>query len=106
MPEIRQEGAGEARDVFAPIAQRGHLNDRASQAEVKVLSKAPGCDFRFEIAVRCGHDADIDAAFLTPSDSAHGAIFEHAEQPGLELEGQLADLVEEDGPAVGAFEGA
>ena len=53
-----------------------------------------------------GDHAHVDPAVLVFAHPAHGAGLQHAQQLGLQLQGQLADLVEEDGAAVGLEEGA
>src|SRR6185437_8359598 len=58
-----------------------------------------------EIAVRRGEDADVDVDALVAADALDAALLERAEQLGLHLERQLADLVDEDGALVGLLEG-
>src|SRR5207245_1178503 len=51
-------------------------------------------------------DADVDALLRRPTDGAHFALLEHAEQLHLHGQRELADLVEEHRPALGLAEDA
>jgi hypothetical protein len=53
-----------------------------------------------------GDDADIDLADGGLADALDLAAVEDAQELGLEVEGELADLVEEEGAAVGLLEAA
>ena len=59
-----------------------------------------------EIAVGRGDDADVDSERLLSADPLERAVLEHAQQPHLRVERQLANLVEEQRAAVGALEPA
>src|SRR5262249_43389625 len=59
--------------------------------------KAPGADLFGEIAGRCGHDAHVDVERLLPAHSPDLARLDDAQKLGLQIERELADLVEEDG---------
>ena len=63
-------------------------------------------DAFFEAAVGGGENADIDFDGAVAADAFEFAFLEEAEQLGLDLRGNLADFVEEDGAAVGQFETA
>ncbi len=57
-----------------------------------------------QIAVRRGNQPHVHFARLHRADALHLAVLEHAQQLGLHGQRQLADLVEEQRAAVGAFE--
>src|SRR5262249_54016635 len=57
-----------------------------------------------EVAVGGGDDAHVDGDGLGSADALEGPLLEDAEELGLALGGELADLVEEQGPAVGELE--
>src|SRR5690606_27158759 len=59
-----------------------------------------------EVAVGGRDDADVDGEGALRAEPAHLAALEDAEQLGLEVLRQLAELVEEDGAAVGLLEDA
>ena len=56
--------------------------------------------------MRGGDDADVDVDRLRLADAAHLAAIEHAQQLRLEVERELADLVEEQRAAVGGLDQA
>ena len=53
-----------------------------------------------------GDDAHVDPAIDLAADAPDLAALERAQEPRLQVERQLADLVEEQRAAVGALEGA
>ena len=59
-----------------------------------------------QVAVGGGDDAHVDRDGSCAAEPAHHARLERAQQLRLQLERQLADLVEEERAAVGALEGA
>jgi hypothetical protein len=58
-----------------------------------------------EIAVGGGDDAHVDGDGPSRADGLHLAALDRAQQPGLEIDVQLSDLVEEQSAAVSAHEG-
>ncbi len=56
--------------------------------------------------MRCGEDPHVDLDPRLAADAPEGALLEHAEQGGLHPGRELADLVEEERPAVGLLEEA
>ena len=57
-----------------------------------------------EVAIGGRQEADIDLDGLVAADAEDLAVFEHAQQLGLEVERHIADLVEKEGAAVGVLE--
>ena len=102
----RQEEARERQDVLAARAQRLDCDRDDVEPEVEVLAEAAGGDGIAEVAVGGGHHAHVDVPRLRRAHSLHLAVLEHAQQLGLELGRDLADLVEEERAAVGALEAA
>ena len=88
-------------------ASGGIVNRQDVDAVEEVLAEAPGLHLGGEIAVRRGDDADVDLHVLAGRRGA-GSISscEHAEELHLEVQRQLADLVEEERAAVGLLEEA
>ena len=66
----------------------------------------PGLDVLRQVAVRRGDDADVDLPAPVLADATHLALLERAEELRLEAQRHLADLVEEERPAVGRLEEA
>ena len=93
--EVDQEVLGEEEDVVPAGPERGRLHGDHIDAEVEVLAEKPFLDGGFEVTVRRRHEADVERDLLTSPDRTDGALLEGAEQLGLEREGQVADLVEQ-----------
>ena len=102
---VHQE-AGEVGDVLHALAQGGQVDRHHVEPVVEVLAEAPGLDLGFEVAVGGGDDAHVDLDGAGAADALQLAFLQHAQQLGLEGGGDLADLVEEQGAAVGLLEAA
>ena len=74
------------------------------EPEVEVLAEAALPDLLLEIAVRGAEHADVHLDLRPPSEPAEPPLLEHAEELRLQLERQLADLVEEERAVVGELE--
>ena len=96
-----EEVAREQRNVVAPLAQRRHAQPHDVQAVEEIFAEAPGSHVVFEIAVRRRDDSHVDRLHGRAADHRHRAFLHEAQQLRLHFERQLADLVEEDGAAVG-----
>jgi len=57
-----------------------------------------------QVSAGRSHDADVDRNRLLGSDSPNLLLLEHTEQLDLQVNGHLADLVEEDRPSVSELE--
>ena len=66
----------------------------------------PCVDHRAQIAVGRGDPAHVDLERARAADALEAALLEHAQQLGLQLGLELADLVEEERAAVGQLEPA
>jgi hypothetical protein len=98
-----EEMRGEQGQILAPLAQRRDLDHQDGQAEEEVLAH-PGVPHRDERSIGGGNGAHVDAPAVEPADGPHVAVLQHAQQLRLDLEGQLADFVEEEAPAVRGHE--
>ena len=94
------------RDVVAALAQRRQRDLRDVQAEEEIPPELPLLDHAREIAVRGGHDADVDLARALAADPPQLALLQDAQQLALHAGRHLADLVEEQRAAVGDLEQA
>ena len=89
------------------VAQRRQLDADHVQAVVEVLAEAARRVTRsVEILVRRGDHAHVDADRRLAADAVELAFREHAQQPRLQRERHVADLVEEQRAAVGLLEAA
>jgi hypothetical protein len=75
---------GEHRHVVAAIPQRRQVDAREIQVRVQVLAELPGGHRLFEIAVRRGHQAEVDAHFAAAARARELSFLHHAQQPCLQ----------------------
>jgi hypothetical protein len=93
-------------DVVGALAQGRQVDADDAEPVEQVLAEAPGPDLVLEVAVGRRDDPDVDLDRLARPDPPDLALLEGAQQLGLEIERQLAELVEEQGPAVSQLEQA
>ena len=84
------------RDLLAPIAQRRHVDPDHAQAVEQVLAELSVSHALLEIGVGRGHHADVDPLRTRIADRQNLTLLEESQQFGLHVEGQVADLVEEE----------
>ncbi len=94
------------RDVLAPVAQRRHLDRHDVEPIEQILAEAAGADLAGKVAVRRRDDADIDLDPARPADPLEGLLLQRADDLALGLERHVGDLVEKQGAAMRALEGA
>src|SRR3984957_12146683 len=98
--EISDEG----RDRLPSFAQ-GRYKDRGrTHAEVEIVAKRAGFDHRAQVAIRRRHQSQINLVAMGRAYRLNLMRLDRAQQLGLELERQLADLVKEQRAAVGRAE--
>ena len=99
-----QEVLGERQHVLGAIAQRRqhHLDD--VEAIEEILAERALAHALRQIAVGRRQDAHVDLLRSRRAERAQLALLQHAQELGLQLRRQVADLVEEDGAAVGLDE--
>src|SRR5690606_31087979 len=102
-PDSGEQSLGNQHDVVATFAQRRQLQLDHVEAVVEVLAEQALVRQCLEVPVGGGHQPHIDLLRLDRADAADLAFLQYPQQPGLGLQGQLADLVEEQGTAVGGF---
>jgi hypothetical protein len=66
------------------------------EAVVEVLAEAPGGDLLLEVAVGRGDEAHVDGDGLDAAHAVDLALLDRAQELHLHLDGDLADLVEEE----------
>ena len=93
-------------DVVAAIAQRRQVQVHDVEAVVEVLAEAAGLHLDLEVAVGGGEDADVDRLGAGVADAHHHLLLQRAQDLDLQRQRHLADLVEEQGAAVGRLEAA
>ena len=99
----REEVVGEQRQIFLPLPQRRHLHGKNAEPIVQVLTKAPGRRLGAQIPIGRRHDTDIDAPRPLLADPFKLSLLQNTEQLRLQLQRDLADLVEKQRPVLGQF---
>ena len=94
------------RHVLLAFAQGRHVNGHDVEAEKQVLAEFLAFDAFFQVPVGGGDDADVHLDGAVAADAFQFALLQDAQQLGLDLRGNLADFVQQDGAAVGQFEPA
>jgi hypothetical protein len=103
---LAQEMFGQFGDVVLSLAQRRDLDEEDAQPVVEVLAKAARRDLAGEIAIGGRDEPYVDVARTVLSYALVLAFLNGAEELGLQLERDLADLVEKERAAVGRLEPA
>ena len=104
--ETRKDVLDQKRQVLGPFAQRGQPNFEHRQPVVEVGPETPRVDFRLQAAIGGRDDSDVHRHVAALTDALQLLALEHAQKLRLELEAQLADLVEEDGAVLSRLERA
>ena len=84
------------RNLFAPFAQRRHVDANHGQAVEQILAKFSFRDALFEVGVGGGQHAHVHSLRVCFADRHDLVLFEEAQQLGLHVERQVADLVEKE----------
>ena len=103
---LREEVAHDERDVLLALAQRRHVDRHHREAEVEILAELALLHLALQVLLGRRDDADVDLDGAVAADAPDLALLEHAQELGLQVERQLAELVEEDGAAVRQLERA
>lgn len=101
-----EEVFGQCRNVFAAIGQARNVDADDVQPVEQVFAELAGLHQGFQVLVRRGDDAHVDPHRRVAADPVELAIGQHAQQAGLGVGRHVADLVEEQGAAVGLLEAA
>ena len=96
----------EQRQIRQALAQRRELDAHLRDAEEEIAAEAPRVHLRAEIAPRRREHAHVDRLEGAAAHALHLLLAERAQELGLQVDGQLAELVEEERPAVGLGERA
>jgi hypothetical protein len=101
-----QQLGDEEGEVLAAGAQGGEGHADDGEAVVEVGAEGSVGDLGDEVVARGGEEAHVGGALVVGADGAHPAGLDGAQQAGLDGRGDAAELVEEEGSAVGADEGS
>src|SRR5438477_12025214 len=94
------------RKILRPITQRWHADLEDREPVVEIGAETLRADLASQVAIRRRHNADVDWDRRHSADALHLAAFKHAEQLGLQIDRELADLVEQYAAARRGFEAA
>src|SRR6059058_2018807 len=104
--EPLDEVAHQGGNVLGPLAERRGLDREHVQPVVEIVPEPLLFHHPKEVAVRRGDEADVDLDRLRTAVPLELLLLQDAQQLRLELERDLADLVEEQRAAVGHLEAA
>ena len=91
-------------DIGPTFAQGGHVQWEHVEPIEEVRAEGAVGDGSVQISIRSGNHADVHADRPAATDPLEFVLLQHAQQHDLGLGGEFADLVEEDGSAVGQLE--
>jgi hypothetical protein len=104
--EAVDEVADERVDVFGPFAKRRYGDRKHVQAVVQVVAEVLRFDHLVEMPVRRSDHSHVDSDRPRPAESLELLLLQHPEQLRLQLERDLAHLVQEERATVGHLETA
>src|SRR3569833_4340659 len=88
-------------EIRAALCERRYRDPERGEAREQVVTERLLGDHVVEVAVRSRDDAQVERDGAGAADRHDLALLEHAEHRRLRAAGQIADLVEEQRPAVG-----
>src|SRR5207245_2603034 len=104
--EAIDEVLHQQRDVVAPLLERRERDVEHVEAEVEVLAEAAPLDLLLEVAIGGADHAHVDADLALAAQPAQPLLLHDAQELGLQLDGDLSHLVEEQRAAVGELPAA
>ena len=101
---LAHEVVGEQRQILLAVAQRRQGQRDDVEPVEQILAEGAGLDRRVEVAIGRGDQPEVDAHRPRAADPLELALLQRAQQLRLQVERQLADLVEKQRAAVGELE--
>ena len=101
-----EEFVGDEEDIIGAVAEWGEGDDDDGEAEVEIFAKSAIGDGVLEVRIGGGDDAGVAGEFFAGADGLEAFILEEAEEFDLDLGGEFADFVEEEGAIGGGFDEA
>jgi hypothetical protein len=100
------DGPHQEGDVFAPVPEGRDVDGEDSEPVEEIFAEAALREGPGQVAIRGGEDPDVDLHGARAADALELTVLEDAKKLRLEVQGELADLVQEERPAVGELEAA
>ncbi len=104
--ELFQKMMDQQRNISRPQAKRRKPDGNDIKPVIKIFAEGAVGHRFFQIPIRRGDDPHIDFHILVAADPAEFTLLNHPQQLHLNRRRRIADLVEEDGSAIGDFEQA
>ena len=104
MPLLDDEVADQEGDVLAPLTQRRQVDVHDLQAVEQVLAEGAGAHARGEVGIARGDEPEVAADWAPATEAPKLPFLKHAEELTLRGEGNVGDLVEKEGGAMGQLE--
>src|SRR3984957_13386424 len=99
-----QEPVGERDNIFLALAEGRDPQRNNIETVVKIVAEAAAFNFGFEVAIRSGNDARVNANSQCTADTLEALLLDEPQKLGLQRGSEIGNLVEKDGAAVGSFE--
>ena len=90
--------------VAGTLRKRGDFHDDFGEAVIEILAEAAVGDHRVEVLVGGADDPRVDGDRLAAADALDHPLLEEAQQLDLKRQRDVADLVEEQGAALGQLD--
>ena len=100
------EATGQQLDIVSAFTQGRQVDGEGRQTVVQVFTEAPLADHFRQILVGGGNDPHVHLARFVAAQRAHFAFLQYPQQLGLQRQGHVTDLVEEQGAAMGIVDQA
>jgi hypothetical protein len=91
-------------EVFAPLGERRHACFHHVDAIEQVLAERGVAHHHGQVGVGGRDEAHVDATHAAFAHASHFPLLQHAQELGLDVGRNLADLVQEQGPATRLLE--
>ena len=92
------------RQVLESLAQRWHLYGKNRQSIEQILAEPSRADGRIEITMSRCDDPDVTTDRAVATHAFETALLQYAQQLDLHLQRHIADLIQEQRPALGELE--
>ena len=103
--EIKQDAVDQIETVLTgPVAQRRQGQRHDVQTVVQIFPESARFHVADQIAVRGGDEPHVHFQLTRPAEAAELLHLQDVQQLGLQLDRELADLVEKDRPMIGQLE--